>query len=74
MKAPISQAKASASKPETTDGLKTLPMPELEKRLGSPPNGLTMSCTSSGAARMVERFRTYWEAAEGQIRKERTAK
>ncbi len=56
MKAPISQAKGSASKPETKDGPKTLPMLELEKRAHRRMD-LTMSC-NSGAARMVGRFRT----------------
>jgi H+-transporting ATPase len=37
------QPKASAPKPESNDELKTLPMPEVEKRLGSSPNGLTQA-------------------------------
>jgi H+-transporting ATPase len=41
MKEAIAQPKASASKPESKDELKTLPMPALEKRLGASPNGLT---------------------------------
>ncbi|MGA7540914.1 MAG: plasma-membrane proton-efflux P-type ATPase, partial [Steroidobacteraceae bacterium] len=43
MKEPTAQPKASAPKPESKEELKTLPMPELEKRLGSSPNGLTQA-------------------------------
>ncbi len=43
MKAPTARPGASAPKPESKDELKTLPMPELEKRLGSSPNGLTQA-------------------------------
>ena len=35
--------KAPPSKPDPKDELKTLPMPEVEKRLGSSPNGLTQA-------------------------------
>jgi H+-transporting ATPase len=34
------------SKPDTPDGFKTLPLPELEKRLGSSPDGLTQADAS----------------------------
>ena len=43
MKPRTVQPKASAPKPESNDELKTLPMPEVEKRLGSSPNGLTQA-------------------------------
>jgi H+-transporting ATPase len=36
-------AKAPPSKPDPKDELKTLPMPQVEKRLGSSPNGLTQA-------------------------------
>jgi H+-transporting ATPase len=35
--------KAPVSKPDAKDDLKTLPMPEVEKRLGSSPDGLTQA-------------------------------
>jgi len=41
MKSNAEQPKASESKPEAKDELKSLPMPELEKRLGSSPEGLS---------------------------------
>jgi H+-transporting ATPase len=43
MKPRTVQPKASAPKPESKDELKTLPMPEVEKRLESSPNGLTQA-------------------------------
>jgi H+-transporting ATPase len=43
MTSPTAQSKASVPKPESKDELKTLPMPEVEKRLGSSPSGLTQS-------------------------------
>jgi hypothetical protein len=43
MKEPTAQPQASAPKPESKEGLKTLSMPELEKRLGSSPNELTQA-------------------------------
>ncbi|MFZ1871017.1 MAG: HAD-IC family P-type ATPase, partial [Steroidobacteraceae bacterium] len=43
MTSPSTQPKASAPKPAAKDELKTLPMPQLEKRLGSSPNGLTQA-------------------------------
>jgi H+-transporting ATPase len=43
MQEPTAQPKGSAPKPESKEELKTLPMPELEKRLGSSPNGLTQA-------------------------------
>ncbi len=43
MKSRTVPPKASAPKPESNDELKTLPMPEVEKRLGSSPNGLTQA-------------------------------
>lgn len=33
----------SAAKPATKDNLRTLPLPELEKNLQSPPDGLTQT-------------------------------
>jgi H+-transporting ATPase len=43
MKPRTGDPKASPSKPVAQDELKTLPMPEVEKRLGSSPNGLTQA-------------------------------
>ena len=43
MKPKASDPKAPASKADPKDELKTLPMPEVEKRLGSSPNGLTQA-------------------------------
>ena len=43
MTSPSTQPTASAPKPAAKDELKTLPMPQLEKRLGSSPNGLTQA-------------------------------
>jgi H+-transporting ATPase len=37
------EAPKKSAKPETKDDLKTLPLPEVEKRLGSSPNGLSQS-------------------------------
>ena len=36
------------SKPDVKDDLKTLPLPEVEKKLGSSPNGLTQAEAQSG--------------------------
>jgi H+-transporting ATPase len=43
MKPRTGDPKAPPSKPDAQDELKTLPMPEVEKRLGSSPNGLTQA-------------------------------
>ena len=43
MKPRTGDPKASPSKPVAQDELKTLPIPEVEKRLGSSPNGLTQA-------------------------------
>ena len=43
MKPRTGDPKASPSKPVAQDELKTLPMPEVEKRLGSSPDGLTQA-------------------------------
>ncbi len=43
--------KARPAKPDREDELKTLPMPEVEKRLGSSPNGLTQA---EAAKRLTE--------------------
>ena len=43
MKSKAAEPKAPPSKPDPKDELKTLPMPEVEKRLGSSPNGLTQA-------------------------------
>ena len=47
MKANVDQPKTSdskpVSKPDAKDDLKTLPMPEVEKKLGSSPDGLSSS-------------------------------
>src|SRR5487761_1186939 len=51
MTSPSTQPKASAPKPAAKDELKTLPMPQLEKRLGSSPNGLTQA---EAAKRLIQ--------------------
>ena len=43
MNATAAQPKAPKSKPATKDDLKTLPMAEVEKKLGSSPEGLTQA-------------------------------
>jgi H+-transporting ATPase len=43
MKPRTGDPKAPPAKPDPKDELKTLPMPEVEKRLGSSPNGLTQA-------------------------------
>jgi H+-transporting ATPase len=43
MKPNASQSKATESNPNTKDDLKSLPMPELEKKLGSSPEGLSQA-------------------------------
>jgi H+-transporting ATPase len=43
MKPETAPAKAPPATPDPNDELKTLPMPEVEKRLGSSPNGLTQA-------------------------------
>src|SRR5579862_6888021 len=43
MKPKAGELKAPPSKPDPKDELKTLPMPEVEKRLGSSPSGLTQA-------------------------------
>ena len=43
MKSNTEQPKAPESKPNAKDDLKTLPMPELEKKLGSSPDGLSQA-------------------------------
>jgi H+-transporting ATPase len=49
MKAIADQPKAAeskpGSKPDSKDDLKTLPLPEVEKKWGSPPNGLSQAET-----------------------------
>jgi len=40
---PQPQPTASESKPESKDDFKSLPLPELEKKLGSSPDGLTQA-------------------------------
>ncbi len=57
MNEPTTLPKASAPKPESTDELKTLPMPAREKRVGSSPNGLTQAEASKRLAQYGPRGR-----------------
>ncbi len=43
MKPNTDQLKAPGSKPNAQDDLKSLPMPELQAKLGSSPNGLSQA-------------------------------
>ena len=51
MKSHVGQTEASSPTPESKDELKTLPVPEVERRLGSSPNGLSQA---EAAKRLIQ--------------------